>query len=444
MQHLPHHQQRKVLVRFQASEIIQFQDTEIVLRALETCLRDLAGEVVRSGPEIILHGLGPSPRAVNLRDITILRVEAEENGTVINADVSFQASAFLGDTPQDAVVRSKLDRVFDQMKMRLAHEKKRAALYPPVIEIAPVSALAAIEAPSPEVHIEVPVAPMLTHSLAATSVQTPEPALHPPASPIAPELIPQELGSQKLSSQELAPQKLQQNFADLQSVPASPNSVLPLPASGASLLDRLRQRPAPVLAAILLLLAPGIFLVWRHTPHASPQPVTPRPVSPAQNVAALRPVPPPSTSHLSPALTATLSVADPNLWVKNWVAAMGTRDADTQAAFYADTVDRYFDERNLSNAQVLQKKRAAIQSSQGLWTVKYEKITLSRQTEDAVTVNLVKHYVAQTEPAQISEQLFESRLQLKRFNGIWKITSEQDLILSKDTPPLPPVEPLTT
>jgi hypothetical protein len=106
---------------------------------------------------------------------------------------------------------------------------------------------------------------------------------------------------------------------------------------------------------------------------------------------------------------------------------MRTRDAVAQASFYADPVDRYLGRRNVSNAQILQDKKNAIHNREGLWTVKLENITLAQQTDTAIAIHLTKHYIAQTEPAQISEQFVRSSLQLTRRNGQWKITSEQDV-----------------
>jgi hypothetical protein len=114
-------------VRFQTNEAVAVQDPEMVLRALETCLRDVSSEVVRYGDQITLHGLGPSPKAMNYQDTTVLSVSAEDDKTIINADVSFQASAILGDVQQDEVVRSKLEQVFDQMRMQIDLESRAAA-----------------------------------------------------------------------------------------------------------------------------------------------------------------------------------------------------------------------------------------------------------------------------------------------------------------------------
>ena len=158
-------------MRFQTNEAVAVQDPERVLRALETCLRDVSSEVVRYGDQITLHGLGPSPKAMNYQDTTVLSVSAEDDKTIINADVSFQASAILGDVQQDEVVRSKLDHVFDQMRMQIDLESRAAAAYAkamsqttassssplpdaPTSENAPVVAPAASVGPTPVAPLE--------------------------------------------------------------------------------------------------------------------------------------------------------------------------------------------------------------------------------------------------------------------------------------------------
>ncbi len=115
-------------MRFQTTETVQTPDSEIVLRALETTLPEISSEVVRDGHRITLRGLGPSPRARNPRDITILHVSSDDATTVIHADVTFQASALLGATSQDSVVRSKLDYVFDQVRSQLSLETRRGSM----------------------------------------------------------------------------------------------------------------------------------------------------------------------------------------------------------------------------------------------------------------------------------------------------------------------------
>src|ERR1700678_2820207 len=129
------------------------------------CLRDISKEVVRSGDQITLRGLGPSPRAVNYNDKTILSVSAEDDKTIISADVSFQASAFLGEASQDVVVRSKLEQVFEQMKSQIDIEKRREA---------PLSAIPnqAVTSSSSQPVVETPSTP-LSLIPAASMIPTP-------------------------------------------------------------------------------------------------------------------------------------------------------------------------------------------------------------------------------------------------------------------------------
>src|SRR5271170_896188 len=113
-------------MRFEICETVLTPDQEMVLRALETCSREVSSNVVRYGDRITLQGLGPSPRAKNVRDTTVFRVNAEDDKTIINGEVIFQASALLGDRPQGDVVRSKLEELFNQMKAQIDLDAKRA------------------------------------------------------------------------------------------------------------------------------------------------------------------------------------------------------------------------------------------------------------------------------------------------------------------------------
>ncbi|HEU4634548.1 MAG TPA: hypothetical protein VFS41_00100, partial [Edaphobacter sp.] len=106
-------------MRFQTTKRIQGLNPELVLGALEGCLRSVSSEVIRQGNQITLLGLGPSPRAINRRDTTVIEVEHEDGGTLIHADVRFQASAFLGMAAQDVVVQEKLDRIFNDLLAQL-------------------------------------------------------------------------------------------------------------------------------------------------------------------------------------------------------------------------------------------------------------------------------------------------------------------------------------
>ena len=134
-----------------------------------------------------------------------------------------------------------------------------------------------------------------------------------------------------------------------------------------------------------------------------------------------KPAPLPESTPLS-----ATSSAELKLWLQNWAASMRTRDANAQAAFYADTLDRYLDQRNVSKEAVLRDREATNRMRKGLWTVKMEDIVIERQTGSEAEVRLVKHFMDEQETSEILESFVPTRLTLKRLNGEWKITSEQD------------------
>ncbi|HTH53193.1 MAG TPA: hypothetical protein VL495_04520 [Edaphobacter sp.] len=110
-------------MRFQTVEKIPGREPDAVLRAMEEGLREISSEMVREGQRITLMGLGPSPRARNRRDRTVIDVKATDGVTLIEVDVTYQASAFLGEASQNVVVQEKLDRVFDEMRAQLGLER---------------------------------------------------------------------------------------------------------------------------------------------------------------------------------------------------------------------------------------------------------------------------------------------------------------------------------
>ena len=132
-------------MRFQTTDRVPCDDAELVLSVLEDRLHTLAREVVREGRRITLFGLGPSPRAINPRDKTMLDVSAVDGVTTIDADVTFQASSFLGDAPQDQIVLGKLERVFDEIKVELGLNVKREASNgtSPIRKIVPIKSTTA-------------------------------------------------------------------------------------------------------------------------------------------------------------------------------------------------------------------------------------------------------------------------------------------------------------
>ncbi len=94
-------------------------DPEPVLRAMEAGLREISSELSREGHRITISGLGPSPRVKNRRDCAVIDVTVEDGATIIQVDATFQASAFLGEISQNAVVEAKLRRVFEETRAQL-------------------------------------------------------------------------------------------------------------------------------------------------------------------------------------------------------------------------------------------------------------------------------------------------------------------------------------
>ena len=471
-------------MRFQTNEAVAVQDPERVLRALETCLRDVSSEVVRYGDQITLHGLGPSPKAMNYQDTTVLSVSAEDDKTIINADVSFQASAILGDVQQDEVVRSKLDHVFDQMRMQIDLESRAAAAYAkamsqttassssplpdaPTSENAPVVAPAASVGPTPVAPLETkeepasenapvaaaaasvdptPVAPLETKEEPAEHLETPAagPAAAPGPAPrraFVPLREPQE--AEEHWDGDAADALVAMLRREIQTEEEE--------------LDHSRRWTWLVAAIVaLFLVAGGVYLLrFRNQTAASRSAATvSAPTAPAQPVVAPaapssdagartvtkidaatigRPPASPDSSALpapkdSSALPVPkVAVADPAVWLEGWAAAMRARDPVAQASFYADPVSQYIDRRNVSHDALVQAKRADIGRRHGDWTFSANNVVVESKTPSEATVQLVKHYMVKTGPSQVSEIFVKTRLHLKVVDGQWKIASEEEL-----------------
>jgi len=471
-------------MKFEIRETVKNPDPEVVLRALEMCSREISDDVTRFDDRIAVRGLGPSPRSKNKNDNTVFRVNAENGETVIVGEVNFQASALLGDTSQEDVVRSKLNDLFEQMKAQIDLDALRVVTYAAARKSA---AGTAVVDRSEEPDLDSPrVSKRLEEKMASS--EAPETMVE--AATAAPDLVwragallaqPQAenipSNSQKESERVIASKKtfgLEQSKEVEQPVAAEPRAQPrfygepDLPEADLSEDEPTWQaREAPyrlrieddltpgwkrfalwttMLLALLAAAGEGYFY-WSHGefyrpreinwPHLeiakSPAPV----VAPAVGVAP-NPVPKLDTRQAAEAVPAkpaplpestpvsATSSAELKLWLQNWAASMRTRDANAQAAFYADTLDRYLDQRNVSKEAVLRDREATNRMRKGLWTVKMEDIVIERQTGSEAEVRLVKHFMDEQETSEILESFVPTRLTLKRLNGEWKITSEQD------------------
>lgn len=471
-------------MKFEIRETVKNPDPEVVLRALEMCSREISDDVTRFDDRITVRGLGPSPRSKNKNDNTVFRVNAENGETVIVGEVNFQASALLGDTSQEDVVRSKIDDLFEQMKAQIELDTLRVATYAAARKSAAGTAVVdRSEEPdvgSPRVSkrleekmasSEAPKTMVEAVTAAADLVWRAGALLAEPQA----ENIPS--NSQNESERVVASKKTfgsEQSKEVEQPVAAEPRAQPrfygepDLPEADLSEDEPTWQaREAPyrlrieddltpgwkrfalwttMLLALLAAAGEGYFY-WSHGefyrpreinwPHLeiakSPAPVVaptvgvaPNPVPKldkrqAAEAIPTKPAPLPETTPVS-----ATSSAELKLWLQNWAASMRTRDANAQAAFYADTLDRYLDQRNVSKEAVLRDREATNRMRKGLWTVKMEDIVIERQTGSEAEVRLVKHFMDEQETSEILESFVPTRLTLKRLNGEWKITSEQD------------------
>jgi hypothetical protein len=506
-------------MRFEIHETVQTPDPEVVLRALEMCSREVSSDVVRFGDRITVRGLGPSPRSKNKHDTTVFCVNAENNETVIQGEVNFQASALLGEASQQDVVRSKLDDLFEQMKAQIHLDSLRVAAYAAARRSASSTATAVVDRSEETSAIEVRELEQPREKLASSvapetlmEAMTAAPDVGWGAAALVAE--PQEV-SQPDQRTEFRYRHIEEPKDDVARIEHRPagvkdgperaifsaetveserpkqaeqvlgkeNVVDPTSAAESEFAEepawtartppyRLRVEEdrtsgwkrfalgTTVLVILLALAGGAFFLYWSHRDlSVSPASVAAKPfpvranslpkldTNPSPPKLDTNPAPPKSDTtkppETSPAITApspdssvesATSNPDLKLWLQSWGASMRTKDASSQAAFYADTVDRYLNQRNVGRGAVLRDREATIRMRKGLWTVKMEDIVIERQTASEAEVRLVKHFIDEPEPSEILESFVPTRLRLKRIDGQWKITSEQDLPALSITP----------
>jgi ketosteroid isomerase-like protein len=514
-------------------------DPDAVLRAMEEGLREVSTEVLREGSRITLAGLGPSPRIKNRRDRTVIEVRAEDGVTTVEVDVTYQASAFLGDASQDAVVQAKLGRIFEEMRMQLglpatervpvavsepgeaAAERFSVARYSAEINgngahggESPVALAEKSASTEAEKLVEaVPVAVVMPASVAvlevpeetaAAAVATSAATGTPPEASVV--VIEEDKpageetqviglakdGLVKDGPAKDEPAKEVQGSSPALVVPGelevvrassglTPPAVLPLPgqpsaaaslvlverektvsiASGLAAKEKSARSPeivkargfsgslmnsAPeeepagssrllrwsawIAAIIVLVLAPAAWLYLpqhfgaeteQRAPSAAPQNTQQATVPPAPAV-----LQPPVATE--PVASQPGSEEDPEAVVKDWESAMRATDADKQAAFYADPVERYFLRHNVAKDQVVADKQAAIDRRQGEWSVTMERVAITQHKDSSTAVvRLVKHFSVRQDGKLTSQWFIPSQLQMKRADGRWQITSERDL-----------------
>lgn len=464
-------------MKFQWVEKIPVADPEIVLRAMEDRLRTVSSEVVREGDRITLMGLGPSPRAMNRRDRTVIDVRVEDGFTTIAAEIAYQASSLLGDVSQDAVVRAKLERVFAEMREELglkaisarAGEAHWEVPKTPLEDLEPSHGL-----PKMRFAADVPVAPPPTF-VPTVKVETAREKLsgvQPKASTKAEEFaanaevrqaepkilekaaersIADEMGTDGVAERketgpslpnpmvpvaikavtESIPKKLEpvlkKRFSPAdQQVPkfTSEVPIVPEPMETEKKSSRLLQWSAWVAAFIVLVLAPAAWLYLPRGSHADTTGSQQEQPSPAVSSAVA------ATTEPAPAPVASVEVPvkeqEPTGMVKDWEAALQSADAAKQAAFYADPVNRYFLRHDVSRNSILADKQSQIGKRPDGWSVTMERVRVQQQG-DTASVHLIKSFTVHKNGKLTAQWYVPSLLQLKRAEGKWQIVSERDL-----------------
>jgi hypothetical protein len=448
-------------VRFKLTETLNTSDPDLVLEALERGLAPVSKHIVRSGNELTAYGIGPSPRAMNPHDTTVIHADSEGTTMHLTADVTYQASALLADTSQDEVVRAKIDRVLDQIRSDL----KYGALS---TRSAPLSTAAPI-----------PISEPAQHQFYFQPEDSLQPEFQGPIPDIPPEISPdppsrfahgfeqEQPDAAPEQQQEEPPLQLTPPQPDQESIsphlesgyahPASSLSPVPTPLrpiSSPSHTPLAKSKPLArtptsshpgknlnsralalsVLAALAVLTAgayyrPDLYLRTLQiisTPleklttlitgkpdsrAASSQAATQQPALPAS----AQPVNPPSTSTTPEIIS----------WLQRWAAALQSEDGALQASFYADKVDRFYLASNLTRDDIYIDRQAEIYNRLSPIQVKLEKVKIQNESPTSARIILVKHIISGTH--KHSDQYVPCQIILHRTGGDWKITSERGL-----------------
>lgn len=129
-----------------------------------------------------------------------------------------------------------------------------------------------------------------------------------------------------------------------------------------------------------------------------------------------------------PNLTAKPAQAVVTEWVRDWAEAQASGDAEAQASYYADPVDRYFLRSRVSHAAMLAEKETAIAARPPKFSFTIEDVVVERESATDARVRLVKHVESQTASKMTRIVRVHSLLVLKRMDGAWKIVQERDLL----------------
>jgi ketosteroid isomerase-like protein len=426
-------------VKLLLDDIVEHPDADCVLRTLEYFLREISLEIVRTEDELIVYGLGPSFRTMNPKDKTIVRATSEPSATTLHTEANFLASALAGNVAQDEIVRSKIERAFESLKTELSNggaSRHTVARALPTIEPT---------APGPAIEAVPPIAKAIASAPVEVEETSPAPI---DRTPDAVETTPIEVRPEPQSEPEPRPQpkpkiegkpypQVQQNPTPRIDTPilAAPPRSAPVPSALTMEEAPIRKRRSAILLVLpllILLLAVGFYVLQHHGASQSLSAATPEGQTASTAVESKAAAPAPAPAPDPPASAATPAPPAPatmptniKAWVQAWAAAMSTRDAQAQLAFYSTPLDRYFLTSNVSKEKLLKNKQAEIDARKGTWTFKAEDLVIERQTPKTAVVYLNKHILVKLPSSASREERIKAQLKLKMIDGAWKITSER-------------------
>jgi len=148
--------------------------------------------------------------------------------------------------------------------------------------------------------------------------------------------------------------------------------------------------------------------------------VTAQPADSAQTAPAA------STDAVTEPSVAHHKEADPVDFLNSWADAMRGRDAELQASFYASPLARYQEQTNLDHDALVGLFSDNIHSRPGLWTFKIDRFATEQKEPDYWRLRLTKHFIQMGDGSNITEHPVRTRMELRRIDGEWRITSEKD------------------
>jgi len=438
-------------------------DVEMVLRVLEWSLRDVSIETVRDGQRITVRGLGPSQRTMNRNDIAVVDVATEDHQTVVRADITYQASALLGTAPQDELVRSKLDRVLDRVRMELGTKSLPGVASWSAEPMGSQGGEAGghlegdfgrAPGPPPALVNPVEVEHYVEPEMGGRREQFAEPAGEPvveaePVHEVEPvvEAEPVCESEPEVVAVENAPVTSRVESIAVEADVGKPAAVVAshVPERGDEVPifqsfhpeeeTKTPKRWGLLATLACMLAAVGLFVAWPYLVGLVHERMNPSSTVAEEKAAVGGPevakhaadAQMPDANSVIARNEAIQKESDPRVWLESLADAMRGQDAGEQALFYADPVEHYALKSNVSNADVWLDKKNAIQSRSKVWTVNLEDVVIEPRPDESLRVRLTKHYTSgQVEGGKVSEQYIHSQLKLKKIDGQWKITSEQN------------------